>query len=273
MSESLCSHAERRTGFALIEVLIAMGIFTIGFISIAAPLLVAVRMQSNTIDEVQVRQVTRSAEAFLRGMDFKEAAIANELLHPSNPPSITSFDTDGKLKPFPGQYLPSVADRSYPTTQPLIDQRRYYWTLKIRDDDPTIGVYDFHVYLIVSRRADTASTEPAIQPLSIVGVASKPSDVARTRFDLANNGNLSSGNRIDKVRVGDMILDEYGGIYRAVGVSASDISLDAPVLPALKFGGVDPGELWYVEPHSDTARSPVRNIRLLSTGPMGVIQP
>ncbi len=258
---------ECRYGFALIEVLIAMAIFTIGFISIAAPLLVAVRMQSNTIDDVRVRQVTRSAESIVRGMGLAEAIVAVEMGQEHGP----NFDTDGKLKNFPPAFMPTRQDRSYPSTDP-VDDRRYYWTLKIRDNNTKTSTLpnpnlDFQVFLIVSRRPESAPP-PEVKALAIMGVTARPSDVARTQFDLATNDNVSTGNRFDKVRTGDQILDEYGRIYRAVGVSASTISLDAPVPPVVPFG-VDPALLYYVAPDSDTDPSPVRNIRQL---PANVIQ-
>ena len=250
--------------FTLIEVMMALGIFAIGFVAIAAPMFVAVKIQAETIDDVLVRQVERSAIAMLKVRAPTIAEVADEL------DQITggSFDWNGQLYEYPPMTMRQglrhphlhmhLADRSYPSNIADPFQRRYFWTVVVRDNDTQNNTkdldYDFHFYLLIFRRG-ASDPVPPIDSFTNVQVAN-----GLRRFDLNGNANTSGSGRLVGVRPGDQVLDEFGGIYGVLDADGGGFVTDAPIITTQ---GV-PTIVYFLRPPNDLAPSPIRSIRLLS---------
>ena len=258
-------------GFALVEVLIALAVFTIGFIAVAAPIFVAVRIQSQTIDEVQVQQTERNAEALMRA---RKLEYGTGTVRDFNAQIIE----DGRVRKFTAPMMTrwSISDRSRLSTVTNALQRRYYWVPLIRSTKtPATGPQDWQVFVFIMRRGEGQSYPKTVgiwandlDPDAVPGVRRVIVSVApgnRFRFNFSGNANDTGGDgRLDLVRPGDQVLGEFGNIYTVIEAEAGWFSTDAPV-PL----NSNPSFVWLVPPAGDTEPSPVRAIRLL---PSDVVQ-
>lgn len=146
-----------RAGFTLMEVLVAIGIFALGFVAVAAIFPAAALMQRGTADDVESRHAERSARAIIEAMpltdqwDDPDADLY--FYHGGN-----SASTDSHVKPFPPDMLTgsdaiwSLDTRSYPahTTDPA--NRQYYWVPLIRDTAGNAETPSWQIYVFVFNR-------------------------------------------------------------------------------------------------------------------------
>ena len=180
--------------FTLIEVLIAMAIFAIGFIAISAPLFVAANMQRQTINEVTLKGFSRSAQSILTSMNLQEAdllnagAIKDGFLHPVN--------------------LINQGDRTYSSSEAILADRRWEWHTFARHDPVS---NQWQVYALVGGR----------NILQVNGVATAAPGFLQNSAFVPNN--------VISLSPGECFLDSLGGIYRVVSYDKTQIITDAPI--------------------------------------------
>ncbi|MCC7146643.1 MAG: prepilin-type N-terminal cleavage/methylation domain-containing protein [Phycisphaeraceae bacterium] len=122
-----------RGGYTLLEVMMAMGIFVVGFVAVASLLPVAMTIQRESMDVVTIERVAQQATAMLQARPISNAdlikdhvtqgGVINEIgLHryPTFDPSTSSAITNG-LSEW------SVFDRSYPMDVKDPAKRDFYW--------------------------------------------------------------------------------------------------------------------------------------------------
>lgn len=249
--------------FTLMEVLIALAVFTLGAVAIAAIFPAAVYLQKQTINEVMASHVAESAVGAMlaRGID---ATLA---------PTEWADIPDQRVSPVPTASLDqwTLGDRSYPAVEGAWEERQFYWVPLLYDltDDPPAGpTYmppgsrQWLVYYFVLRREDrvysragiaddwanyedgrtgATSTIPGVQRITGVGVGNNPDGYPRVFTNVGT----------DVVGSGDMILDEFGGIYTVVTVNDDDVEVDRDIAPKPFSSPVEyPGELWAAPPGS-----------------------
>jgi prepilin-type N-terminal cleavage/methylation domain-containing protein len=119
----------RGRGFTALEMLIALGIFAVGLIAVAAILPVAAMLQKEAVEDLGATYAAENAEAIVRVVKFKES----ELIDPNtgDPKIRVDGDTDMRLRPV------ELADfwddhpheaRSFPANYDWDpQQRQYYW--------------------------------------------------------------------------------------------------------------------------------------------------
>lgn len=143
------THHRGNSGFTIMEILVAIGIFAIGFVMVATIFPAAALMQKRTADKVQADQAERNANATLNGHNPSEAELVTELTSQFG----ASWDTDERVYPFPTSMLQggtppprplTIQDRSYPiyeTVDPATEtfNRKFYWVPLVRDTDPNSG--------------------------------------------------------------------------------------------------------------------------------------
>lgn len=164
--------------FTLTEVLIALAIFALGFVSIASVFPVAVVLQKETTDDMVAQQFARNAQADLKGRKFK----AVDLNNPTGPffiPDSLAVQPILKLRALgPGIISQSpnvferwmVNDRSYfftaaaTTYTPQLTSeiatgvnpaysRSFYWVPLIRRTTPApTAASDWRVFVFILRR-------------------------------------------------------------------------------------------------------------------------
>jgi prepilin-type N-terminal cleavage/methylation domain-containing protein len=160
--------------FTLTEVLIALAIFALGFISVAAIFPVAALMQKETVVDLVGQQFDRSVIGLLKGRPFKAADLnnhpyfvgANEdlevhpiLLHPSE---ITGFErwVLNARSYFHVPYLIdyySIFDSDTSVYEARVNdplQRPFYWVPLARRKNIPTAAGDWVVYVFILSRSD-----------------------------------------------------------------------------------------------------------------------
>ncbi len=249
-------HAQRRGGFTLAEILIAMAVFLIGFIAVASLFPAAAVLQKRTIDDVHIDEVARSAKAMIAGRRFLGSNISTDG---------DAIDTDGQVHPMPstGTGLTSsisgwtIQDRSFPTIVGAPYNADYFWVPVVRDADTATGSRDWQVFLFVLRRdggtqynlsaAPARNANPSddntAAPLNFVpkvrSIAASRTSVNTISIGTGPGGNLlPTGDR--RFIAGDLMLDNNVVIYRVATSTDDDVRVDGLVPADLPLTDV-----WY----------------------------
>lgn len=171
---SLCQASRSsRPGFTMLEVLITMGIFAVGFVAVAAIFPTAILLQKKTVEDVVAQQVARNAQAVLeaRGITAGAAITADLWLQLDEAESGTTWDTDQRVHPLPSDVLtnhpaaPAIGtppgqqwllpDRSYPSSSSPVEARKVFWVPLVRDPTAVAGVNagEVIVYAFIIQRS------------------------------------------------------------------------------------------------------------------------
>lgn len=248
----------QRRAFTLMEVLMAIAIFAVGMVAVAAIFPVAIHLQQSTVNSINATQFKNNAEAMVLTRGFSEEKISGWA---SGTPSTTNSNTaiagpntmdDGVTSP-PAW---SLSDRSYDGGGTVsLGDRTLFWVPLFYYDQPPSGTGTWHVYLFIVR-GQTNDTYNQFSPPGLGSVAgpsianpgtdptgptskngsgtpgvprvesiSATGAAGATTLNLDNNG--PNGTHI--VRPGDTILTENGNALSVVGATNSSIALEAGV--------------------------------------------
>lgn len=269
-------------GFTLMEALVALGIFTIGFVAVAALFPAAAILQNQTISEVRAQQFSDNVRAMVKSHKF----IKDDLLDTPAPDIVDgNVDIGQRVHRFnytaAGYADWTLRDRSYPvrTTDPLLND--FYWVPLVRDADTQADSHEWQVFIFVLRRepgasysqteigdpagADTANpndfddkgtpapgddTFPVPKVRRLTGFTAAQGSTTITNIPNASN----------IFKIGDWLLDNNGVVYRVTAVTPpSTIGINS-------FITASPNpvtELWYADPGTG-GRSPARRIIVLT---------
>jgi len=252
----------RRSGYTLLEVLVALGIFVVGFTAAASIFPVAALLQKRTMSDVEGKIVARNAENMLRGrgLTYDPVAgtgnLANYYTPGASYDQITPFsetgsDLAGLLNTSNGW---SLNDRGYPTTVASASERDFVWFPLVRDSegDSTNPNWTFYIFILsVDGNAtypnpayENTTSYPSVDVFSSFSVSAD-----KTRFNFTNSD--GSGNLL--VSPGDSILDNNGVIYNAFEADASGIKVQGLILTTPN----PPTQFYYAtrpdEPESDSS--------------------
>ena len=138
-------------GFSLVEVMIAMGIFAVGFVAVAAMFPAGVILQRETVSDVESQLVARNAAAMVRArkLTFRQDGVGVDLGQSSGTGELQSFASINASLGTRWQ----LNDRSYPMVQGPPDERKYYWVPMIRRTKSPAAAADWLVVVFVLRRA------------------------------------------------------------------------------------------------------------------------
>ena len=282
MKKTLLKKRSHHKGFTLLEVLLAMGIFAIGFVFIAAIFPVAALLQKEAADIVNTQQVVRNTKAII-------AAIT---VSSSNINSIPNAATDQTVHKVPPTWLdgsptiywsPNV--RSSPTSITDHTLRKFYWVPLVRDTNPVPGVSagDVHIYVFVLQRRNNV-VYPATSSYFTYSDIANPSDSSTIPKVFATEVTAISSNTIQfnsndfngddlfydsplQLDIGDKFLDNNGTIYTVsdYNMFQNTITVDGILLPYPNPISViwfaSPGEDGFVNPSGKT--SPTMDILLI----------
>lgn len=264
----------RPRGFTLMEVLVALGIFTLGAVAVASIFPVAILLQKETVNTVEAKNFGRSAEQLVDTLGFQTAVA-----YPTTPGSWADVENNGAgvVSPLPTTAFDgwSIDDRSYNSNERLIN-RSVFWVPLVYDNNPAAGSNAWQVYLFVVRGrfeetytkgadpdnvdvagwADAnATTSDSAQKPGIPGVC-----LINTTVNPARDG-LLFDNAPTIVFPGDEIVGENGVVYTVDTATATGIEV-AGSLPA---AGTNYG-IWAAHPGSGSVSSFVKLITLSDDG-------
>jgi prepilin-type N-terminal cleavage/methylation domain-containing protein len=264
-------------GYTLMEVLLAVGIFAIGFAMVATIFPAALLLQKKTVDAINGKQMARNAEAVVTGRGMTQTAVLNAFITDPRIGTIP-WDTNETVVWIPEDLIAppvdttkpqwTLRDRSFPTTLSNTDERTFYWVPMIKDADSGPGSYSFTVYLFVlQRHADIYDKSngfwvnyrdpndiPGVVGIGAPNLSLDATDQTRINFpnqDHDLNGTNDAGRSSEELLVfpGSKVLDNNGTIYDVILADAGGINVSGLVTPnpnavtTIWFGypGIDSG--------------------------------
>lgn len=280
-------------GFTLLEVLMAMGVFAIGFVFIAAIFPVAALLQKEAVDTINGQQASRNTQAVLQSIPVLATTdlTASHLTAPIM--GTGGFEKDQRLYAFNVNGWNSSAwknaeVRSFPMTVTNAVDRKFYAVPLFRDSNPSTGLSasDVHTYvfilqkrnsakypvtsgvlpsLICANSADTSNNIPKVYGAKVFAVDSTTIKFKDNDF----NGN-SSYDTPTQLDIGDQFIDNNGTIYTVsdYDMTANTITVDGLLLPVPNT--ID--TIWFASPGEDPdttgepsgKNSPTMDILILS---------
>ena len=274
------NQVHHRSGFSLVEVLIAMGIFAVGFVAVAAMFPAGAILQKETVAQVEAQMVGRNAAAIVRSTRLtfsKDGLFGADLRDNSCSIDLAPFSAGGFLAPSTAATRWKLGDRSYPTAQKTIIDRKYYWVPFIRRTKPSASnKADWSVVVFVLRREASQNYQFTGTPYpapsgtwangadgttvpKVIGIT--PSAATGNRFNFPNRlFSQTPAGVADQVRIGDSIADNAGGVYIVTDADATGCNILGGIAP-LPTGGTR--KLWYAPPPAPGVPSPTVRVLLL----------
>ena len=244
-------------GFTLAEVLVALAVFALGFVAVAAIFPTAILMQRETVRQVQGEQFADSAEAAVLSRGFRRADV--EAAAPADSGTQVVFQAPAVLADW------ALKDRSY-LAQMADSKRRLFWVPVFFDADPSPNSRDWRVYLfIVGRTGADTYTGAGGANGSAGAFAGDPTHVPRVRGKSSSfNGNQISGGSAPDLRPGNKVVDQWGRIYTVASVSGGTATLDGNVVHPTTGATTGNADFWYAVKGGGTNRSTFVDVRMLA---------
>jgi len=269
---------QRRAGFTLAETLVAMGVFVLGFIAVAALFPAAALLQKQTMDQVQTKQFKTSVKAIFGARKF----LGDDLLNKNgtfvraDPDTSRSVDESGQVhalveNPIKDMYGGiTLRDRAWPANAPIlpnplagrpnepdvISAANFFYLPLVQDANPEPDVQQWQVFVMILRRQGdaiyTAGTRAANQedPNWVPVVNNRPATKSGvTTINVTNN---------DEFTIGDKVLGNNGMVFTITKVDGDTLTVNSfiPDDPPLN-------SIWFAKPGTGN-RSPLRDIVLLA---------
>lgn len=119
-------HRRSRRAFTVMEVMMAMGIFVVGFTAVISLFPAAIVMQRETVEDLTIQRITQSARTVLSQNPLRVSELSTNMYVAADP-GIYPLPMVGA--PLLARY--PVADRSFPDDVDPSD-RRYFWVPMVR---------------------------------------------------------------------------------------------------------------------------------------------
>ncbi|MEX0654822.1 MAG: prepilin-type N-terminal cleavage/methylation domain-containing protein [Phycisphaeraceae bacterium] len=256
------THTPRTTrpfaaGFSLMEVLVALGIFALGFVAIASIFPAGAMLQRQTADDVNARHVERNARAIIQATPLDETELqtmySSQTVAPDPPRELVRF-TDDALDG--DDAIWSYETRSYPSAITIIDptdpiDRPFVWVPLLRD----------------TRENDTDPPSWLIVAFILRNSADEVADVVRLNdtsrhgprtFDLGQDAEEDA-----RIGLNDWVVDARGSVYRVRSTDGDLIHVDGFIEEDPDFADND-YDLWYCPRPDNRSTSPARGVVVVS---------
>ena len=272
-------------GYSLMETLLAIGIFTIGFVGVAAIFPAAAALQRNSAEHMLAEISQRNAKAVATSTSkltytytVGTPSTTTGDLGAGNYFAASSPTSKSTVKcPNTVQARWSVDMRSYPSTKADLSQRDLYWVPLVRssDGDPS-HIANWYMYIVILRRQNNVSyAAPATWPTdwnvsgsdfvqAYTAVNTVPGITLVNAVPSATNSqqyNLSNSDSRCKLRPGDWVLSQQSGtIFKVVTATNTSIKVNGTITAT----GAD--KLWVGVPAVTGEKNPVQAIFTLVNG-------
>lgn len=254
--------APRHSGFSLMEVLVALGIFTVGLVAVAAIFPTAITIQRDTVREVDGRRIGKNAKALALAISRTNSALYPDdkryemsYRHNTNPAL-----RKGSMEPFiagavgatasnPTPVMPMVSQfgmatpvsfgelfhldtRSYPKNiaDPLT--RDYYWYPLIQVSDLASGTPEWNMIIIVMHR-NGMDRPPLVRQSSAVVQTGAGTLRNVINFGGSLDNDVDNDGIPDFIQAGDQILGNDGQIHRVILADKDTVTVNSPNLGSL----------------------------------------
>lgn len=262
-------------GFTLMEVLVALGIFVLGFAAVAAIFPAAAVLQRNTASDVRTEHLQRSAKAVIQA-----TRVTYDPDPDGNPSTVATggdlafyhsatSSTEQRLLPFEnsgGDLTPEevwpLDTRSFPGTTVVPAQRDFFWLPLIRDrnGDPTNPDWQMVVFVLQRRNnvdyAASGRTYAELDAITIPGLSAVSATASGSTFTVSST---TTG-----LRENDILVDNIGGIYKVDSVAIGATTTDITVTGVIVQQGSLPDAVWYAPRPAGVTSSPITAVFTLT---------
>ncbi|MBL4700793.1 MAG: type II secretion system protein [Phycisphaeraceae bacterium] len=296
MKKNFLKKRSHHKGFTLLEVLLAMGIFAIGFVFIAAIFPVAALLQKEAADIVNAQQIKRDLDAIMTSIqifadngtttDVKSglpvAFQTDQQIYPANPDWLDSLSTNKYwplgIRSFPSYISPDTINT--PTT-PLI-KRKFFTVPLFLDTNSAAGVAASGVVakvFVMIRKNASYPKNPTLKSPTNIPLSFTTADCANSvnddyvpkvfKIEATNNGTAtfkikSATDNIDRdnngdpdlIDQGDIILDNNGNDYTVIEVSDDGQTLTVDTTILTYPQAIT--HLWFAYPGEEVTNKPSR---------------
>lgn len=278
-----------RRAFTLLEVMMAMAIFAVAFVSLAVLFPTAMTIQRQTLHEIQGGALEKNVTAMLKTRKFTINATPGD--QDLDDTSIVANDTNVNaidLASIDAKWKWTLSDRAFPASMPHYDdasktsERRYVWVplaqrTSIGGAGPITAATNWKIWVFVLKRelTDTQAYHqqtssswaipmsnddrrfPGVYKLSLPS-AWTPPGTANPKFTVTNKLQIN-GQDVQCLNAGDMFLDNNGNIHWVKAANLTSITID---------GNPDPSKdisyIWCSPRPNANLSSPTVNILVLT---------
>ncbi len=271
------------SGFSMLELTTAMGLFAIGLVAVASIFPVATLLQKQATNDTMSDQVASNVRALMQARPYPHTVLHNNMPGDVttnlfvNAPMVgkltTTVDPTGSPATYPLWHFWMLVDRSFPSSITTPNDRQYFWVpLARRLTSPATTKDDWQVFaFILKKEQDTYGPKggsldwgnyygpPAVPGVFRVNVTIGSSSQSSSRFDFTTTGynaDSDGDGRQDEIDTGDQILDNNGIIHNVLDATANSVT----VLGQISQFPVTPTALWYGKPAAAGDPSPTAQI-------------
>ncbi len=249
-----------RAGFTLMEVLVALGLFALGFVAIASMFPVGIAMQKQTTAEVIARHVAQNGVAYLNARGFEKADLPNYFTYstPDND-TITVAGNENRVEPLlfndaggnPLLDRYSIFDRTYPSVVSVPADRDFTWVPLIQNVDPdgSVNSDTWQVFVLVLENRGGIFTRSASANPDGTNIPTVERRIPT--FPTPNSVTFPDANLLSS---GDIILDANGIKYTVIEVNGTTLTLNFPITNT-------PEWVYFAPPSSTGGSSPLKYIK------------
>ena len=223
----------RRTGFTLVEVLIAIGIFGIGMVAVAAIFPTAITIQRSSNAAVDAMLVVDNATAYLKGNPLIYTYDISDKTGDFLGSSYASGDTIRELRTYTNfekilplsvrSYLDGISDSTKPD---------YVWYPVVQNHSGDLAVPEWITYIFV------------IRPDKRYGDPSKTAEYLTNSANLSlksgTTDTFSNSTVANALQPGDWLLTSTGIIARVTDIDDNDVTVNAALPSSFT--------VWYAKP-------------------------
>lgn len=258
-------HVQSSRGFSLVEVLIALGVFAVGFIAVASMFPAAIMLQKATVIDLESKVVEQNVAAVIKGRGLTFSGTVAADLTPTN---VGTLDLIPFTSHAPIANKWSISDRGYPTFMTDIASRRFFWVPFLRrtsapdpatptapTPDPLVPATKDNFLLLgfIQKRQPGSKYINAATDYSVLANPSDGDDVPKVvrvavtagsgQFSIDAGETQAAKDHFAAFEPGNSVADNRGTVYIITDVSGS----------AITVGGIVPVDgsvthLWYGAP-------------------------